>query len=109
MNNSIYIARKTDSGGKKMEGRELNLNGGWEDIVNNVERHNARVRFDAARKQTRRNKRIGKVVDLALFAVLLMVLGFSGLVANWIAGPVAGLMICAACFFGGRLWEEYHK
>ena len=84
----------------------LTLTGGWEDIVNNVERHNARVRFEIRRQQYRRNKRISKILSHVLGAGLIMTLDLTGLLSSWVAVPGAVILVCIACFFGGRLWEE---
>ena len=81
------------------------LTGVWEDIVNNVERHNARVQFEIRRQQYRRNKRIGKILNHVLGAALVMGLDLAGLLASWVAVPGAVILVCIACFFGGRLWE----
>lgn len=84
----------------------LDLTGGWENIVNNVERHNARLRFEIRRQQYRRNKRINKILNYVLGAALVMGLDLAGLLSPWIAVPGAVILVCIACFFGGRLWEE---
>lgn len=83
----------------------LNLTGGWENIVNNVERHNARRRFEAKLYRLKMKKKIGKVVNLALGAILSVTLGFTGLLAPWVAGSSAVLLVCIACLLGGRIWE----
>lgn len=88
---------------------ELDLTGGWESIVNNVERHNARLRFDAKVYRLGLRKKLGKMTNLALGAILSVVLGFSGLLAPWLAGAIAVTLICCACILGGRIWEGYHK
>ena len=87
----------------------LSLTGGWENIVNNVERHNARIRFDAMLYRRKQKKKISKAVDLAIGAILSITLGFTGLLAPWVAGSAAFLLTCAACFLGGRIWEGYHR
>ena len=89
--------------------KALDLTGGWEQIVNNVERHNARVRFEIRRQQYRRNKRISKILNHVLGAALVMGLDLAGLLSSWIAVPGAVILTCIACFFGGRLWEDYRK
>lgn len=86
----------------------LTLTGGWEEIVNNVERHNARVRFEIRKQQYRRNKRISKILNHVLGAALVMGLDLAGLLSSWIAVPGAVILTCIAFFFGGRLWEECH-
>lgn len=89
--------------------KALDLTGGWENIVNSVERHNARARFEVRRQQYRRNKRINKILDLAIGAAFVTILDLVGLLASWIAIPGAVILVCIACFFGGRLWEECRK
>lgn len=81
----------------------------WEKIVNNVERHNARARFEANLYQRKLKKKIGKVAELALGAILSVGLGAAGLLASWLAGAAAIVLICAACFHGGRIWEGFRK
>ena len=83
----------------------LSLTGGWEQIVNNVERHNTRLRFEANLYRHKLTKKIGKVVELALGALLSVILGYTGLLAPWLAGAAAVLLVCSACFLGGRIWE----
>ena len=87
----------------------LDLTGGWEQIVNDVERHNARVRFEIRRQQYRLNKRINKILNYALGAAAVSALDFGGLLSPWVAIPGAVILVCIACFFGGRLWEECRK
>ena len=84
--------------------KALDLTGGWESIVNNVERHNARLRFDAYLHQRKLKKKIGRVAELAMGAILFVVLGTAGLLAPWIAGIASVIFVCLACFHGGRLW-----
>ncbi|MBQ7329737.1 MAG: hypothetical protein IJX01_07530 [Oscillospiraceae bacterium] len=81
----------------------------WEKIVNNVERHNARARFEANLYQRKLKKKVSKVAELGLGAILSVGLGAAGLLAPWLAGAVAIVFVCAACFHGGRLWEGFHK
>lgn len=87
----------------------LDLTGGWESIVNNVERHNARVRFEQGLRKRKQAKKLGRIVNLTLGAILCGVLGVTGLLAPWIAGFAAGVMVCIACFFGGQLYAACHK
>lgn len=85
----------------------LDLTGGWESIVNNAERHNARLRLDAYLHQRKLRKKVSKVAELALGAILSVVLGSAGLLTPWLAGTAAVLLVCVACFLGGRIWEGY--
>lgn len=87
----------------------LSLTGDWEAIVNNVERHNARVRFEILRQHNRRNKQINRILDRVLCAGLVIALDIAGLLASWIAVPTAIILICIACFLAGRLWEDCHR
>lgn len=85
------------------------LAGGWENIVNNVERHNARLHFEAYLYQRKLKKRVSKVAKLALGAILSVGLGTAGLLAPWLAGGAAVILVCAACFLAGRIREGYRQ
>ena len=87
----------------------LDLTGGWESIVNNVERHNARLRFEAYLYQRKLKKKISKVVNIAIGAILSVALGLTGLMAPWLAGAAAVILVCVACFLAGRIREGYRR
>lgn len=87
----------------------LDLTGGWESIVNNVERHNARLRFEALLYQRRLKRKIGRVTNMALGAIVSVTLGLTGLMAPWLAGGAAVILVCAACFLAGRIREGYRR
>lgn len=87
----------------------LDLTGGWENIVNNVERHNARVRFEAKLFRRKMKQKINRMVDLALGAIISVALGVAGLLSSWVAVLGAMILVCIACFFGGQIWEAYRK
>lgn len=87
----------------------LDLTGGWEQIVNNVERYNARLRFDAYLYQRKLKKKISKVVNMALGAIVSVILGLTSLMAPWLAGGAAVILVCAACFLAGRIREGYRR
>ena len=87
----------------------LDLTGGWENIVNNVERHNTRLRFEANLYQLKLKKKISKVVKMALGAIASVTLGLTGLMAPWLAGGLAVILVCAACFLAGRIREGYRR
>lgn len=87
----------------------LNLTGEWEDIVNNVERHNARCRFEHIRKQNKLQKMVNKSLCYAMVAALAVILSFTDLLAAWVAIGVEIPCLCAACFIGGRVYEEIRK
>ena len=85
---------------------ELNLTAGWEGIVNSAERHNARVRFEQKLHAQKLLKLRRMIVALSLGALLVVALGAAGLLASWVAGIAAVLMICGACLVTGRLLER---
>ena len=87
----------------------LDLTGGWENIVNNAERHNARIRLEANLFRHKQKKKICKITELALGAILSVALGFIGLLSPWVAGGAAVILVCIACFLAGRIWEGYRK
>jgi hypothetical protein len=89
--------------------KALDLTSEWERIVNDTERHNARVRILAAVHKRKQEKRIAKAVNYAIGAVLSVVLGATGLLSSWVAGSVAVLLVCISCFLFGRVWEAYRK
>ena len=61
----------------------------WGKIVNNVERHNARARFEANLYHRKLKKKVSKVAELGLGAILSVGLGAAGLLAPWLAGAAA--------------------
>jgi len=81
----------------------LNLNGGWDSIVNDVERHNARCRFEAKLAKRKLHKQINKALLCAMGAALAMVLEFTGLLAPWVAVAVALVLLCMTCFTAGQI------
>lgn len=87
----------------------LDLTGGWENIVNNVDRHNARCRFEQIRKQNKLHKMLNKALCFAMVAGLAVILSFSNLLSTWVAVGVAIPCLCAACFIGGRVYEGIRK
>ena len=75
----------------------------WEGIVNNVERHNARCRFEAKLAKRKIHKQINKALFCAMGAALAMVLEFTGLLAPWVAVTAALVLLCMTCFMAGRI------
>lgn len=75
----------------------------WEGIVNNVERHNARCRFEEKLAKRKLHKQINKALLYATSAGLAMVLEFAGLLAAWVAVPTALVLLCVTCFTVGRI------
>ena len=87
----------------------LDLTGGWESIVNNVERHNAHARFLAKAHKRKLVRSISKMLNYAIGSVLCVVLGASKLLAPWIAGAAGILLLCIACFLCGQIWVRYRQ
>ena len=75
----------------------------WEGIVNNVERHNARCRFEEKLEKRKLHKQIKKALLYAMGAAMAMVLEFTGLLSFWVAVPAALAMVCLACFTAGHI------
>ena len=75
----------------------------WEGIVNNVERHNARCRFEAMLARRKLHKQISKALFYAMGAALAIVLDFTGLLATWVAVSAALALVCMACFVAGKI------
>lgn len=84
---------------------QLNLTGGWEEIVNNVERHNMRARIEVKREKLKRTRLMRKAGMLAMGAAAMALLDLVGLLSSWVAIPAAIGLICASCVLAGRLWE----
>lgn len=83
----------------------LDLSGGWENIVNNVERHNARCRLEAKRQARKQDKMKRCMINLSLGAMLAIALVFCGLVAPWVGVAAAVILVCGASAIAGRLCE----
>lgn len=75
----------------------------WEGIVNNVERHNARCRFEEKLAKRKLHKQINKALFYAMGAALAMALEFAGLLAPQVAVAAAIVLVCMACFTVGRI------
>ena len=75
----------------------------WEGIVNNVERHNARCRFEEKLAKRKLHKQINKALFYAMGAALAIVLDFTGLLATWVAVAAALVLLCMTCFTVGRI------
>ena len=75
----------------------------WEGIVNNVERHNARCRFEEKLARRKLHKQIKKALLYAMGAALAMALEFAGMFSFWVAVPAAIVLVCMACFNAGYI------
>lgn len=81
----------------------IRLPADWEGIVNNVERHNARCRFEAKLAKRKLHKQINKALLYAVGAALAMALEFAGLLAAPVAVAAALVLLCMTCFVAGRI------
>ena len=88
---------------------QLSLDGDWEDIVNNVDRHNKRCRHDQAKRENKLHKMLNKALCFAMVAAMALILNITELLTTWVAVAVALPCLCAACFIGGRFYEVIHK
>lgn len=84
---------------------QLSLDGDWESIVNNADRHNKRCRRDQAKRENKLHKMLNKALCFAMVAALVLILNIAELLTTWVAVAVALPCLCAACFLGGRTWE----
>jgi VIT1/CCC1 family predicted Fe2+/Mn2+ transporter len=80
----------------------------WEGIVNNVERHNARCRFEEKLAKRKLHKQINKALLYAMGAALAILLDFTGLLATWVAVAAAIVLVCLACFTAGRIVGKWN-
>lgn len=81
----------------------LDLTGGWEGIVNNVERHNARCQFEGKMAEKAIRKRLNKALLYAVCAAVAVLLARKGLLALWVAVLAAQVLLCMACFVAGKV------
>ena len=88
------------------EAKVLDLTGGWEDIVNNVQRHNARCRWEAKKEGRKTNKLMQLAIRLSLGTLLVVGLAFCKVVAPWLGAVVAVVLLCSACMVAGRVAER---
>ena len=78
----------------------------WEGIVNNVERHNARRQMEEKRARRKLQKQINKALFYAMGAALAITLECAGLLALWVAGLAAMILVCMACFTAGKIFGK---
>lgn len=93
------------------QGATIRLPAEWEGIVNNVERHNARCRFEKKLAKRKLHKQINKALFYATSAALAVVLEFTGLLAPWVAVAAAMVLVCMACFTAGKIagkWKVFY-
>lgn len=85
--------------------RTLNINDGWEQIVNAQERQERIDAFHDKRLHAKLEKLTGKAVLFAFGASVASILGLLGLLVVWLAAPVALVTAGVSCFLFGRVSE----
>lgn len=82
--------------------KTLNLNDGWESVVNNPERQEHIDRFHAERRERRLMKLGEKVSIYAIVSVFMFVMAVTGWMTSWISIPFATAFMGLAIFNFGR-------
>lgn len=102
--------------GRSIMENALNLNGGWEEVVNRKERRDRidaicaeqeqrREAFYAARKQHRIDKLYQRVWTCGLGIVTMGTLLLTGLVSGWVAIPAVIALAGVSSFMLGKVSE----
>ena len=73
--------------------RTLNLNDGWEDIVNDPDRQDRIDRFHAKRLAAKLDKLVSKSLTFALIAAVFATLTVTNALTAWIGTPFAAVFI----------------
>lgn len=82
--------------------RTLNLNDGWEDIVNDPDRQDRIDRFHAKRLEEKLDKLVSKSLTFALIAAFFAVPTFTNAFPAWFGTPFAIVFMALSCFNFGR-------
>lgn len=82
--------------------RTLNLNDGWEAVVNNPEKQERINRFHAKRREEKLNRFGEKVSLFAIMAGFFGLMGITGTFAAWVSAPLFTVSTAWAFFNYGR-------
>lgn len=82
--------------------RPLNLNDGWEDIVNNPDRRERIDRFHAKRKAKKLDEMATTSLYFALISAFFTILAITDALTAWIGIPLAAVFMAMSCFNFGR-------
>ena len=82
--------------------RTLNLNDGWECIVNDPERQERIDRFHAKRRAKMLDELASKSLILALISAVFAVLAITDALTAWVAIPFTAVFMAMSCFNFGR-------
>lgn len=83
----------------------LNLNGGWEAVVNNPDRQERIDQFHANRREKKIGKLAEKVMIFAIVAMFFFLMGITGALMSWISLPLTFVFVVLAIFNYGRYTE----
>ena len=89
--------------------RPLNMEDGWEAIVNNGERQKRIDAFHARRYQNKLDKLRIRAMICGIAMVVIAALGLTGALISWVAAPVALVLAGVCCFTMGRVFEFLRK
>ena len=78
--------------------RTLNLNDGWEDIVNDPDRQDRIDRFHAKRLAAKLDKLVSNALIQAIIAAAFAVLTFTNAFPAWFGTPFAAVFMALASF-----------
>ena len=89
----------------------LNMEDGWEGIINEnaKQKASARERVAARKRERRIRKLLLSVCVLSGTGIALVILGAAGAIAGWLTTIVANLCLLAAFFQFGRYIEAKKK
>lgn len=82
--------------------RTLNLNDGWEEIINDPDRQDRIDRFHAKRVAAKLDKLASKALIQAIIAAFFATLTVTNALTAWIGTPFAAVFMALACFNFGR-------
>lgn len=82
--------------------RTLNLNDGWEDIVNDPDRQERIDRFHAKRKAKKLDDMATSSLAFALISAFFAILTITHALTAWIGIPFTAVFMAMSCFNFGR-------
>lgn len=85
--------------------RLLNMENGWEEIINDDNRQKRIDAFHAKRYQNKVDKLSAKAYIFGISAAVLALLGLTGALTKWIAFPACAVLAGVSCYNFGRLYQ----
>ena len=86
-------------------GTPLNVNDGWEAVINEPGRQGRIQAFHLRRRQNRLDALYGKIFLSGTMSALIGAMGIFGALTMWLAAPVTVALFGIACFYYGRVRE----